>query len=54
MGEAEITAFLSHLAVDKHVSASTRNQALSALLCFRQEVPGKVFREIINSIERLV
>jgi len=32
MGEAEITCFLTHLAVDKHVSASTQNQALSALL----------------------
>jgi len=32
MGEAEITSFLTHLAVDKHVSASTQNQALSALL----------------------
>lgn len=32
MGEREISAFLSHLATDKHVSASTQNQALSALL----------------------
>ena len=31
MGEAEISAFLSHLAVDKRVAASTQNQALSAL-----------------------
>ena len=31
MGEADITAFLTHLAVDKHVPASTQNQALSAL-----------------------
>ena len=40
MGEAEITAFLSHLAVDKHVSASTQNQALSALLFLYKEVLG--------------
>jgi len=32
MGEAEITAFLSHLAVDRNVAASTQNQALSAIL----------------------
>jgi len=32
MGEAEINAFLSHLAVQEKVSASTQNQALSALL----------------------
>ncbi|MGH8453550.1 MAG: integron integrase [Nevskiales bacterium] len=32
MGEREVTAFLSHLASDRKVSASTQNQALSALL----------------------
>jgi hypothetical protein len=32
MGEAEVSTFLSHLAVDKRVAASTQNQALSALL----------------------
>jgi len=38
MGEQEITAFLTHLAVDKHVAASTQNQALSALLFLYKEV----------------
>src|SRR5438094_9284067 len=32
MGRAEIEAFLTHLAVERHVAASTQNQALSALL----------------------
>jgi len=32
MGKAEVTRFLSHLAVEAKVSASTQNQALSALL----------------------
>ena len=32
MGEIEINAFLTHLAVDRHVAASTQNQALAALL----------------------
>lgn len=32
MGEVEISAFLTHLAADRNVSASTQNQALSALL----------------------
>jgi site-specific recombinase XerD len=32
MGATEIEAFLSHLANDQHVSASTQNQALAALL----------------------
>ena len=38
MGEPEVTAFLSHLAVDGHVAASTQNQALSALLFLYQHV----------------
>ncbi|WP_254957829.1 MULTISPECIES: integron integrase [unclassified Cyanobium] len=32
MGSAEVNAFLSHLAVELQVSASTQNQALAALL----------------------
>lgn len=32
MGNAEIEAFFSHLAVEQQVAASTQNQALSALL----------------------
>lgn len=38
MGGVEITAFLSHLATDRHVSASTQNQALSALLFLYKHV----------------
>ncbi|MDH5631750.1 MAG: integron integrase [Gammaproteobacteria bacterium] len=38
MGEQEITAFLTHLAVNKNVSASTQNQALSALLFLYKKV----------------
>ena len=38
MGAAEISAFLSHLAVDGAVSASTQNQALAALLFLYKEV----------------
>jgi site-specific recombinase XerD len=32
MGEPEVNAFLSHLAVDRDVAASTQNQAMAALL----------------------
>jgi site-specific recombinase XerD len=32
IGGPEIEAFLTHLAVNEHVAASTQNQALSALL----------------------
>lgn len=38
MGEAEITAFLTHLAVNKNVTPSTQNQALSALLFLYKQV----------------
>ena len=38
MAEPEVTAFLSHLAVNGHVAASTQNQALSALLFLYQQV----------------
>lgn len=38
MGAVEIEAFLTHLAVDDQVAASTQNQALSALLFLYREV----------------
>lgn len=38
MGKAEIEAFLSHLAVDRRVAASTQSQAKSALLFLYQKV----------------
>jgi integron integrase len=38
MGENEIGRFLSSLATDSHVSASTQNQALNALLLLYQEI----------------
>ena len=38
MGEQEVTQFLSSLAVEKHVSASTQNQALAALLFLYRHV----------------
>jgi hypothetical protein len=38
MGAAEVQAFLTHLAVEKNVAASTQNQALSALLFLYREV----------------
>jgi integrase len=41
MGPADVAAFLSHLAVEEHVSASTQNQALRALLFLYREVLGQ-------------
>jgi hypothetical protein len=40
MGAAEIRRFLTWLAVDGRVAASTQNQALSALVFLYREVPG--------------
>ncbi len=41
LGEAEVTAFLTHLAVQARVSASTQNQALAALLFLYRDVFGE-------------
>lgn len=41
MGAPEIEAFLTHLAVDQKVAASTQNQALSALLFVYRDVLEK-------------
>ena len=38
MGVAQLEAFLTHLAVEGRVAASTQNQALSALLFLYREV----------------
>ena len=50
MRGAEINGFLSHLAVQDHVSASTQNQALCALLFLYRHVLEKPFPDL----ERLV
>ena len=41
MGPPEITLFLTARAVDRHVSASTQNQALAAILFLYKEVLGR-------------
>lgn len=46
MGETEINAFLTHLAVERRVSASTQTQALCALLYLYREVLGKDVGEL--------
>jgi site-specific recombinase XerD len=40
MGKKEIEAFLTHLAVDRNVSATTQNQAFNALLFLYTQVLG--------------
>ena len=43
MGASEVTAFLTHLAVEEHVAASTQNQLLSALLLLYRDVLDQQF-----------
>jgi integron integrase len=40
LGAPDIERFLTHLAVDRHVSASTQNQALNAIVFLYREVLG--------------
>jgi hypothetical protein len=52
MGAPEVTGFLTHLAVDGHVAASTQNQALSALLFLYREVLEREFgwlKEVVRA-----
>ncbi|MBY0458722.1 MAG: integron integrase [Gemmataceae bacterium] len=46
MGEPEVNAFLTHLAVVRNVSASTQNQALAALLFLYATVLGRPLNEL--------
>ena len=46
LGEPEVAAYLTHLAVARHVSASTQNQALSALLFLYRRVLGRPLGDI--------
>jgi integron integrase len=50
MGGPEIEAFLSHLAVDRQVSASTQNQALNAIVFLYRRVLG----ESVPQLEAMV
>jgi site-specific recombinase XerD len=40
LGATEVEAFLTHLAVDRHVAAATQNQAQPAILFLYREVLG--------------
>ncbi len=46
MGEAEINQFLTDLAINGNVSASTQNQALSALLFLYRHVLGREVKDL--------
>ena len=46
MAEPEVNAFLTHLAVERNVAASTQNQALAALLFLYGAVLGRPLNEL--------
>ena len=50
MAEPEIARFLSSLATEGHVSASTQNQALNAILFLYDQVLGKKIRDEVKRI----
>lgn len=50
MGEAEIKAFLSYLAVSRKVAASTQNQAFGALLFLYRNVLGRELQGLNDSV----
>jgi len=50
MGSTEVEAFLTNLAVEQHVAASTQNQAFSALLFLYREVLKKELDGPIDSM----
>ncbi len=48
MGAAEVSAFLTHLAVKRQVAASTQNQALAALLFLYKNVLKEELPHVLN------
>jgi integron integrase len=52
MGEPEVVAFLTHLAVQRDVAASTQNQALSALLFLYKIVLGRPLEWVGDQLVR--
>jgi integron integrase len=52
MAEREITDFLTHLAVEKHVAASTQNQAFAALLFLYHQVLNRKL-DFIDNVQRV-
>jgi site-specific recombinase XerD len=50
MGEAEVCAFLTHLAVDGQVAAATQNQALNALVFLYRNVVNRPLGEFSGMV----
>lgn len=50
MGEQEVSDFLTHLAVDGKVAASTQNQALNALVFLYKSVLERPLGDITGAV----
>lgn len=50
LGEAEIVAYLTHLAVNREVSANTQNQALNALAFLYKHIIGRPLGDISKAV----
>lgn len=50
MGEQEVNAFLTHLAVSERVAASTQNQALAGLLFLYDKVLGRPLNDLAGVV----
>jgi integron integrase len=50
LGEAEVAAFLTHLAVNRNVSPSTQNQALNALVFLYRYVLDRPLGDVVGAV----
>ena len=50
MGAADVEAFLNHLAMNRHVAASTQSQALNAIVFLYDSVLGKPLGQMTRSV----
>ena len=53
MGESEVSAYLTHLAVDRKVAASTQNQALHALVFLYAKVLESPLDDIGTTVREI-
>ena len=50
MGDLEVVAFLTHLAVNRNVAANTQNQALNALVFLYKRGIGEPLGDLSKSV----
>ena len=50
LAEEHVAAFLTHLAVNRHVSPSTQNQALNALVFLYKQIIGRPLGDILGAV----